>query len=311
MRAGNGAVAGAALALDTLLGEPPESLHPTVWMGRTISAFEKRALSRKDPFERAVLGGALAGALPTVSFLLVRAVVRLAPRKARLVVEAALLSTTISMRGLARAAAHVACEMESGDLDAARSRLGEFVGRDTANLSATDVARAAVESVAENTSDGVFAPVLYGFLFGTPGAFAYKAVNTLDSMVGHTAAPYTEFGRAPARLDDLANIIPARLMAVMAAAVSGKPAATFSVARRYGPLTTSPNAGWTEAAFAGALGLRLGGANSYGGVIREGPVLGEGRFPDASDVRRAVGMMYCCCLLLAVTMLFVDRARRG
>lgn len=306
-----GATAGAALALDALVGEPPERLHPTVWMGRVISAFEKRALSKKDPLERKLLGVALAFALPAGSFALARAAVSVVPRGFRPALEAALISSTISTRGLAQAAASVAHALESDDLPAARSRLGEFVGRDTGSLSETGLARAAIESVAENTSDGVVAPMFYGFLFGAPGAFAYKAINTLDSMVGYRTPPHAELGWASARLDDLANLAPARVTALAVAAVSGQPLVTLSAARRFGLLTSSPNAGWTEAAFAGALGLRLGGTNSYGGVAREGPILGDGRPPDAVDIHRAVVLMYRCCVLLAAAMALADGLRRG
>jgi adenosylcobinamide-phosphate synthase len=293
-----------ALLADAILGEPPEIAHPVVLMGRAISAFEKRALALKDAGRIRLAGILLAVTLPTFSFVLVRIALRLAPPKLRWSFEVGLLFTTLSMRGLARAALAVERELERGDLEAARTRVGEFVGRDTAHLSPNQVSRAAIESVAENASDGVVAPMLYGLLLGAPGALAYKAVNTLDSMVGHLHLPYEELGWASARLDDLANFVPARLTTLLAAAVSGSAggtgvATTLAVARRYGPLTKSPNAGWAEAAFAGALDLRLGGANSYGGVLREGPVLGTGRVPEAADIRRAVRLMRRACLLLS------------
>jgi adenosylcobinamide-phosphate synthase len=172
------------------------------------------------------------------------------------------------------------------------------------------VCRAAVESVAENTSDGVVAPMLYGLLFGAPGALAYKAVNTLDSMVGYRKGPYEDLGWASARLDDLANLVPARATAI-AATLSGRPATALRTARKYGPLTASPNAGWAEAAFAGTLGVRLGGGNTYGGVTREGPVLGEGRSPAPRDIRRAVALMRRCCALLALMGFLAGEVRVG
>jgi adenosylcobinamide-phosphate synthase len=173
-----------------------------------------------------------------------------------------------------------------------------MVGRDTGHLDESEVARAVVESVAENTSDGVVAPALYSYAFGAPGALAYKAVNTLDSMIGHRSPPYRELGWASARLDDGANLIPARLTALAVAAVSGRTLEVVGISCRYGPLTSSPNAGWAEAAFAGALGLRLGGTNRYGGVVRVGPSLGEGRQVETGDVARAVTLMRRSCLLL-------------
>jgi adenosylcobinamide-phosphate synthase len=155
--------------------------------------------------------------------------------------------------------------------------------------------------------------MLYGLLLGAPGAIAYKAVNTLDSMVGHPHPPYENLGWASARLDDLANFVPARLTTLLAATVSGfaggsGAATTLAVASRYGPLTKSPNAGWTEAAFAGALSLRLGGPSSYRGVLREGPVLGIGCSPEADDIWRAVRLMHLVCISLTGLALVAARA---
>jgi adenosylcobinamide-phosphate synthase len=301
-----GASVAAALLVDGLLGELPEAAHPTVLMGRAISFFERWAFTLRDARRERSAGLFLATALPTLSFALARVVLRLAPPKLQCVFEVGLLSTALSMRGLARSALAVERELESGDLAAARVRVGEIVGRDTEHLAPNEIARAAIESVAENTSDGVVAPVLYGLLWGAPGALAYKAVNTLDSMVGHPRPPYKDFGWASARLDDLVNLLPARLTALLSAAVSGSvrnAVAALATAGRYGPLTKSPNAGWAEAAFAGALGLELGGANSYAGVSRRGPVLGSGRAPESADIRRAVRLMRRACSLLAVLIL--------
>jgi adenosylcobinamide-phosphate synthase len=292
----------AALLVDTLLGEPSEAAHPVVLMGRVISAFEKQVLGLKEVRRLRRAGMFLAVALPILSYALVRTALRLAPPKLRWILEVGILSTALSMRGLERAALAVEHELKNGDLEAARTRVGELVGRDTEHLDPTEISRAAVESVAENTSDSVVAPMLYGLLLGAPGALAYKAINTLDSMVGHPHPPYEHLGWASARLDDLANLLSARLTTLLVAAVSGSTSgavATLATAHCYGPLTKSPNAGRVEAAFAGALGLRLGGANVYGGVLREGPVLGTGRSSEAADIRRAVGLMRRACLLLA------------
>ena len=311
MRSAHARGVAAALLLDAAFGEPPEHLHPTVWMGRVISAFEKRALRLKTPEARKRAGAVLALSLPGLVFLSTAAALNAAPRGLRWVLGAVLTSTTLSMRGLAEAAEAVERELCAGRLEGARERVGEFVGRDTGGLSEVEVCRAAVESVAENTSDGVVAPMLYGLLFGAPGALAYKAVNTLDSMVGYRKGPYEQLGWASARLDDLANLIPSRATVLAAATLSGRPLTTLRTASKYGPLTASPNAGWAEAAFAGALGVRLGGPNTYGGVTREGPVLGEGRPPAHEDVGRAVGLMRRCCALLALVAFLAVEARRG
>jgi adenosylcobinamide-phosphate synthase len=301
----------AALLLDALFGEPPEPLHPTVWMGYAISVSERRVLRSKNTRLRYVVGVVLATTVPALVSFLVGRVLDLTPPHFRSAVGAGLISTTLSMRGLGEAAAAVERELRAGDLERARARVSEMVGRDTAALPAPEVARAAVESVAENTSDGVVAPMLYGLLLGAPGALAYRAINTLDSMVGYRTHPYAELGWASARLDDLANLAPARITALIVAAVSGRPVRTLDAARRYGPLTASPNAGWAEAAFAGALGSRLGGANVYGGVVREGPILGAGRPPGPEEIRRSVQLMRRCCALLAVVAVLAGRVRRG
>jgi len=289
------------LLTDAVFGEPPEAVHPIVLLGCAVSAFEERAFTLKGARQRRFAGLLLAVTLPAISFALARMAIRLASPRLRWPFEIVLLSSALSMRGLARSALAVERELEGGDLLTARVRVGELVGRDTAHLSPHEVVRAAIESVAENTSDGVVAPMFYGLLWGAPGALAYKAVNTLDSMIGHTHPPYEDLGWASARLDDFANLLPARLTALFAAAVSdsvGSAATILIIARRYGPLAKSPNAGWAEAAFAGALGLKLGGSNSYSGVLRPGPTLGEGRPPEAADIRRAVSLMRRVCLLL-------------
>jgi adenosylcobinamide-phosphate synthase len=312
MRPRHGRAVAVALLLDALFGEPPETLHPTVWMGRAISAFERPALELGSPGARRLAGSVLALSLPALVSLAARTALTATPRPLRGMLEAALISTTISMRGLGREAGYVERALSRGDLKEARAGVGRFVGRDTAELNPAEVARAAVESVAENTSDGVVAPMLYGLAFGAPGALAYRAVNTLDSMVGYKKEPYAHLGWASARLDDLANLVPARATILAVAVSCARPRATLRSARRYGPLTTSPNAGRVEAAFAAALGVRLGGSNSYGGVVREGPLLGSGRRPLPEDIRRSVTLMRRSCALLAALALLLDEhGRRG
>jgi len=306
-----GIAVAAALFADALLGEPPEAAHPVVFMGRAISVFEGRVLALKGQRQLRTAGLFLAAVLPALSFALARLALRLAPPKLRWPLEVGLLSTALSMRGLGRSALAVVRELEAGDLGAARARVGELVGRDTEHLTPGEVARAVVESVAENTSDGVVAPMFYALLLGAPGALAYKAVNTLDSMVGHPQPPYRDLGWASARLDDLANLLPARLTALSVAAVSGRGLSTLATARRYGPLTRSPNAGRVEAAFAGALGLEFGGANSYGGVLRRGPLLGSGRPPEPPDIRPTISLMRRSCLLIAALFLAAQCATAG
>lgn len=301
----------AALVIDAAFGEPPEPVHPTVLMGRAVSAFEKRAVRLESPRSRRIAGTVLVLSLPTLVFVATRKILVAVPGWLRWMVGTALISTTLSMRGLAEAAGSVERELRVGRLEEARERVGHFVGRDTDDLSESGVCRAAVESVAENTSDGVVAPMLYGLLFGAPGALAYKAVNTLDSMIGHPQLPYTELGWASARLDDLVNLAPSRITVLLVAVASGRLLRTLWITHRYGPLTASPNAGMAEAAFAGALGVSLGGTNAYGGVPRSGPTLGEGCPPAPDDIGRAVSLMRRCCALPVVLALLQRRAGRG
>jgi adenosylcobinamide-phosphate synthase len=301
----------AALLLDAVLGEPPETIHPTVLMGFVISAFEKRALRMDSPGSRRLAGMVLALSLPSLVFVSMRKLLGVVPSKPRWMLGTALIFTTLSMRGLGEAAGDVEMRLREGWLESARMRVGHLVGRDTGDLPESEICRAAVESVAENTSDGVVAPMLYGVLFGAPGALAYKAVNTLDSMVGYRQPPYEDLGWASARLDDLANLAPSRLTMLSTAAISGRPLRTLLTALRYGPLTASPNAGMAEAAFAGALGVKLGGANTYGGVLREGPILGDRRLPAPDDIRRAVRLMRRCCGLAGIVLLLAERVFRG
>lgn len=181
--------------------------------------------------------------------------------------------------------------LESGDLAAARARIPHLCARDPELLDADGMARAGVESLAENTSDAVVAPLLWGAVAGVPGLLGYRAVNTLDAMVGYRSERYTHFGRVAARVDDVVNLVPARLSAALTALlaplVGGRPSDALRAWRRDAPGHPSPNAGPVEAAAAGALGLRLGGRTRYAYGVEDRPVLGDGRAPAAADLRRA------------------------
>jgi len=193
---------------------------------------------------------------------------------------------------LGRAATTLQRSVDDGDLPAARAALPALAGRDPRGLDAAELARATVESVAENTSDAAVAPLVWGALAGLPGLLGYRAVNTLDAMVGHHSPRYERFGWAAARADDVANWLPARLTAALTVAcaplVGGSPGGALRAWRRDGAAHPSPNAGRCEAAVAGALDLRLGGRNVYGGRVEQRPSLGDGHPPGAADVGRAV-----------------------
>jgi adenosylcobinamide-phosphate synthase len=204
--------------------------------------------------------------------------------------------TVLGARSLGREGQALAVLIDSDDLPGARHRLRNLCARDATRMSADDLARAAVESLAENTSDAVVAPLLWGALAGVPGLLAYRAANTLDAMVGYRSPRYQRFGWASARLDDLANLVPARLTGVLIAAtaggVGGSRRRALSVMVRDGHRHPSPNAGYPEAATAGALGVRLGGTNSYHGMSEQRPELGaDGRAAAVGDLHRAVGLL--------------------
>ena len=219
---------------------------------------------------------------------------------------------------LRREAAEMSRLLEGGDLDGARQRLSHLCGRDPAGLDAAGLARATVESVAENTSDAVVGPLVWGALGGVPGLLAYRAVNTLDAMVGHRSPRYERFGWAAARADDLANLLPSRVSAYLASGlapvVGGRARSAVRVWQRDGHKHPSPNAGPVEAAFAGALSRTLGGRLSYAGRVEDRPLLGDGPAPGVHDIARAArlsGAVTAGAAVLAVgTRLVLDRARR-
>jgi adenosylcobinamide-phosphate synthase len=301
----------AGVALDALLGDPRRG-HPVAAFGRAAAALE--ACDYADSRPRGAAHAAacvLAAAAPAA--LLHRRTRGRPPVEA---VAAALAVWAVTgARSLHHEAERIMVALTGNDIRSAREALPGLCGRDPAGLDAGQITRAVIESVAENTSDAVVAPLLWGAVAGLPGLAAYRAVNTLDAMVGHRSPRYLRFGWASARLDDAANWIPARVTAALTvacaavvplSATSALPAASAQVppaggrlvpgpaasaARdvlRYGHRHPSPNAGRCEAAFAGALGLRLGGANVYDGVAEVRPELGEGRSPEPADISRAV-----------------------
>lgn len=275
------------LGLDALLADPRRG-HP-------VAAFGAAA----DRLERAVHRDARGAGVGYAVGLTGAAVLSgaVASRTARTPVSRACLvalATWAVVGGttLRREAREVQRRLETGDLVAARERLPHLCGRDPSALDAAGVARAAVESVAENTSDAVVAPLVWGAVAGVPGLLGYRAVNTLDAMVGHRSARHLRFGWAAARADDVLNVVPARLTAALATAlapvVGGRPRAALRAWRRDGHKHPSPNAGPVEAAFAGALGRTLGGRLSYAGRVEDRPLLGDGPAPQVADIARAV-----------------------
>jgi adenosylcobinamide-phosphate synthase len=275
--------AAAAIVADRVIGEPPAALHPVALFGRLMVAAERPVYrdSRSAGAAYAAAGIALGGAMGAI----------LARRVGVGTATFAAAEIAIAGRMLAVAAEEVEAALADGDLDCARRLLPSLVGRNPEGLDETDIARAVVESIAENTVDAVVAPALWAAAFGAPGALMYRAVNTLDAMVGHRNARYLRFGWTAARLDDAAAWIPSRLTALLVAALRPRVADTiWRTIRADAPTHPSPNAGVAEAAFAAALGLRLGGANRYGGRVEIRGPLGRGRAPAAADIGTAVAL---------------------
>ena len=270
-----------ALSIDALLGDPNwlyrRVPHPVVLLGRAATAFEARLLRHElTPRAKRLRGGALlllvvggallAGAIAALVFAAV---------PAGWLLEGLLMSTLLAQRSLVTHVRAVADGLRQG-LPQGRAAVAHIVGRDPERLDAAGVGRAAVESLAENLSDGVVAPLCWGVVAGLPGMLAYKALNTLDSMVGHRSERYREFGWASARLDDLANLLPARLTGLLVCLVGGRPRRCLRAMLRDAPGHRSPNAGWPEAAMAGALDLRLAGPRVYGGRPVADSWMGDG-----------------------------------
>jgi adenosylcobinamide-phosphate synthase len=304
-----------AYLLDLTLGDPPHWPHPVRWLGRLIAFLEA-------PLRRLIPSPRLAGLTLTVICLGFAAgsagiVVWLSASLhpfLGVAVAVILIYWAISVKDLAGHAGDVYQPLSQSNLPAARQALARIVGRDTTQLSTAGIIRGTVETVAENTVDGVLSPLFYAALGGPPLVWAFKAVSTLDSMVGYKTAAYREFGWAGARLDDLLNWTPARLscgLFTLAAWFTGLDwRQTWQICRRDGHRHASPNAGWPEAALSGALGLQLGGPNVYHGELVDKPWLGDNlREPEPGDILKAIRLLYVvsalgvmCCFFLALIL---------
>ena len=293
--------------LDAIFGDPAWLPHPVVYMGKAISALEKglRARLPKTPEGELWGGRILAFCLPVGTFALASLVcigaAALHPLLG-LAVQMFWCGQALAAKGLVQESMNVYRELTKPDLPAARIAVSRIVGRDTQALTAEGVTKAAVETVAENASDGVIAPLLYMLLGGAPLALTYKAINTMDSMVGYKNERYLRFGRAAAKLDDIANYLPSRIAALLwvaAAALTGNDArSAWRIWRRDRHCHASPNSAQTESACAGALGVQLAGPAYYFGEYYPKPTIGDALRPiEPQDIRRANRMMYAESLL--------------
>jgi adenosylcobinamide-phosphate synthase len=291
----------AGVIADAVAGDPRRG-HPVAMFGTAAAAIERRVYADSRP-----RGAAFTAACVTLAAAPAAAASRACAARPlpRLAAAATLTWTVTGARSLAAEATRVRRALSGGDLPAARRLLPSLCGRDPAGLDVAGITRAVVESVAENTGDAIVGPLLWGALAGPAGLAGYRAVNTLDAMAGHHSPRYERFGWASARLDDVANWGPARVTAALAAAcapvVGGRRAVAWRTALDFGDRHPSPNAGWCEAAFAGALGVRLGGPLSYAGRAEHRPVLGAGRPPEPGDIARAVRL--CRAVTASATVL--------
>ena len=312
-----GAAVLGGFVLDAIFGDPAWLPHPVILMGKAISALEKRLRNAlpKTPQGELLGGGILAFCLPVGTFLLTSLIclgaARLSPWLG-LAVQMFWCGQALAAKGLVQESMNVYRELVKPDLPAARKAVSRIVGRDTQNLTLEGVTKAAVETVAENASDGVIAPLLYMLLGGAPLALTYKAINTMDSMLGYKNEKYLYFGRAAAKLDDVANYLPSRiagLLWVAAAALTGNSAGgAWKIWRRDRRNHASPNSAQTESACAGALGVQLAGPAYYFGEYYAKPTIGDALRPiEPEDIRRANRMM----LVESVLALVLGLAVRG
>src|SRR5213593_866021 len=292
--------------LDLAIGDPRWFPHPVVMMGKAISWGEKLLWSgepRRDFLAGMALTLAVVGPSAAIAWAAVL-LVSLLPSAVAFMAVTFLASTAIATRGLLVAAAGIEEPLRTGDIVQARQRLSHIVGRETDNLSQDKVLCAGLESLAESTCDGIVAPLFYLFLGGIPLAIAYKAINTLDSMIGYRTERYFYFGKFAARLDDVVNYIPARLTAlfIVVAAVAARlnPARAFQAVRRDHANHLSPNAGYPEAALAGAFGIRLGGPSIYFGEKVYKPYMGDDLTPAGIEMLKEGRAL---CLVTAILSL--------
>ena len=304
-----------AMAIDAVLGWPERLFrlvgHPVTWLGRLIDVLDRACNRDSDaPMSRRAAGivaTLLAIAVPTFFAWTIQA--QLGAGWGRIFVIGILAWPLGALRALHDHVAAVAHPLQSGDIKAARLAVSRIVGRDPLTLDDAGIARASIESLAENASDGVVAPVFWGAIFGLPGIVGYKVINTLDSMIGHRTPRHEAFGWAAARIDDVANFIPARLTGVLFALITTRRRAAMGCMICDGPRHRSVNAGWPEAAMAGALGVRLSGPRIYHGKVADEPWLNaSARDPSAGDIGHALKLFRHAMLLLAFALIILALA---
>jgi adenosylcobinamide-phosphate synthase len=285
----------AALVAEAVVGYPAwlhaRIPHPVVWAGNAINALEQRWNQAQYSFAKRRVLGCVAVVLVVGAAFVVGGLVQVLGA-----LFIGLVGTVgLAQRSLFQHVRNVLISLRAGDVTGARERLGLIVGRDTRQLDAAGVSAAALESLAESFNDGIVAPAFWFFLGGLPGLFAYKVLNTADSLIGHKEERWRAFGWAAARADDVANLVPARIAGTLLVFAGW---AGLRVMVRDAHKHTSPNAGWPEAAMAGALSVRLGGPATYDGIPHERPVFGTGPAPGMAELGRGLRIYLVACALL-------------
>lgn len=288
-----------AVLFDILFGEPPEFIHPVVWMGKMINV-----LTRDAPLShRKIYGAFMVISCAGIAVLAGLLIISPGTGLLGLIIAAYFLKSSFSIRMLLVSALGIKKDLEAGNIGKARSELKTFVGRDTSKLDESKSASAVIESLAESFVDGILAPLFYFMVFGLPGALAYRMINTLDSMVGYRKEPFIDLGYASARLDDIANWVPARLSVAfifIASVFFGKPADAIRTCIKDHSMTASPNSGWPMAAVSGALNVRLEkvGFHALGGQFNE---------PQPFQIKRAVIIVGFSSLLAITGIYFIGK----
>jgi len=307
----------AALAIDTLIGDPRTRWHPVVIIGNLIAYLEARLLNITKTTRAKILAGfvlvILVLAISYISVWLITSVLSHINPVAAFICNAVLLSFTISPRSLAEAGREIKSYLQAEDLTQARIKVSWIVGRDTEKLDTAEVSRATIETVAENIVDGIISPLFYFFIGGVPLAFLYRAVNTLDSMVGYKNEKYFHFGMPAARVDDIFNYIPARITGILILIASFllkmDTSSAFKAIIRDASNHPSPNSGIAEAGVAGALGIRLGGQNYYGGVSSFRAYMGEPvNKMEPAHIEYTIKIMYVATIIFIAVVTFAMAA---
>lgn len=301
----------AAYVLDLIFGDPSWLPHPVRGIGWIIEKLEKlfRSMFRNERLSGAAFAFVIITFAWSITFVITKTA-HFFNNYLGLAVSTVIIYMSLSVKDLGVESLAVFGALKEGNLDKARASLSKIVGRDTANLDEREIVRAAVETVAENIVDGIISPLFYAFLGGAPLAMAYKTVNTLDSMIGYKNKRYINFGRAAAKIDDIANFIPARISVIFLTAAAWlcghDPVRAWNITLRDGRKNPSPNSGIPEAAVAGALGIRLGGLNYYNSTACQKPYIGDDINPlNRSHIKEAVRIAYITSALFVITAAFL------